>query len=70
MITKKKLENFLDKPVKLVNFEDNTFYGWFVKRDNVYLVLPFDWSNQSIYGFRASHIKSIKHLTNEYEIRR
>jgi len=63
MVTKKKLENFLDNPVKLVNFEDGTFYGWFVKRDNVYLVLPFDW-HQRIYGFRASHIKSIMFLTN------
>ena len=69
MITKKKLENFLDKPVKLVNFEDGTFYGWFVKRDNVYLVLPFDWCNQCIYGFRASHIKSIMFLTNGLEVK-
>lgn len=63
MITKKKLENFLDKPVKLVDLEDETFLGWFVKRGNVYLILPFDW-HQSIYVFRASHIKSIMFLTN------
>lgn len=68
MLTKKKLENFLDKPVKLVDFEDATFYGWFVKRDNTYLVFPFDWTHH-IYGFRASHIKSIMFLTNGLEVK-
>lgn len=62
-MTKERLENFLYNPVKLVDSENETFSGWFVKRDNVYLVLPFDW-HQFIYGFRASHIKSITFLTN------
>lgn len=63
MITNKKLENFLDMPVELIDLYGKIYSGWFVKRGRVYSVLPFDW-HESIFVFRASHIKSIMFLTN------
>ena len=70
MITSKKLENFINMPVKLTNYDDTNFYGWFIKgtMKYYYILLPFTdiWNT---YSFRASHIKSIKFLTNDYEIR-
>lgn len=70
MITSKKLENFINMPVKLIDCDDRILYGWFIKgtMKYYYVLLPFNdiWNT---YSFRASHIKSIKFLTNGYEIR-
>lgn len=69
MITIKKLECFVKSAVELIDIDGEVHYGWFIKDGNKYELYPFD-SIKNIYAFKASHIKSIKHLINGYEIRR
>lgn len=68
MITKKKLEKFINTPVELLDIDDEKYSGWFIKSNNTYLLLPFDW-NECVHDYRASHIKAIKFLTNGFEIK-
>lgn len=65
-MTKNKIELALNCPVELVDFENEVFQGYLVYTKDWkggYLVLPFDYK-KDIYFFKASHIKSIKHLRN------
>ena len=70
-MTKERLEAFINQPVELVTVDEDTFSGYFVidkYKANYYVILPFDW-HESVYAFRASHIKSIKFLNNGYTIK-
>lgn len=69
MITIKKLECFEKSAVELIDIDGGIYQGWFIKDGNKYELYPFN-NFTAIYIFKASHIKSIKHLTNGYEIRR
>ena len=67
-ITNEILKNFNESAVELTDLNNNTRYGWFIIRKNDYLLLPFGtiWNT---YSYKVSHIKSIKHLTNNFEVK-
>ena len=70
-MTRERLEAFINQPVELVTIDGDTYSGYFVinkYKVNYYAVLPFDW-HESVYAFRASHIKSIKFLNNGHMIK-
>ena len=64
-ITNEILNNFNQCPVEVVNYNGVARKGWFIKIDNEYKLFPFDtiWN---VYVYKASQIKSIKHLTNNF----
>lgn len=69
MITREKLENFLGHAVELEDCNKHIVKGWFIKTEpKLYSIFPLDdiWR---VYGFRLSHIKRIKFLTNGFEIK-
>lgn len=67
-ITKEILKNFDQSAVEVVDCNYSTHRGWFIKINNEYKLFPFDtiWS---VYVYKVSHIKSIKHLTNNFEVK-
>ena len=67
-ITNEILKNFNQSAVEVVDCNGFAHRGWFIKINNEYKLFPFDdiWS---VYVYKVSHIKSIKHLTNNFEIR-
>lgn len=67
-ITSELLNNFNQCPVEIVDYNDSTHRGWFIKIDNKYKLFPYDtiWV---VYSYRVSDIKSIKHLTNNFEVK-
>jgi len=67
-ITTKTLTNFNQSAVEITNLNNISHKGWFIKIDNEYKLFPFDtiWN---VYVYKASHIKSIKHLTNNFELK-
>ena len=67
-ITTKTLTNFNQSAVEITNLNNISHKGWFIKIDNKYKLFPFDtiWN---VYVYEASHIKSIKHLTNNFELK-
>jgi len=67
-ITTKTLTNFNQSAVEVTNLNNISHKGWFIKIDNKYKLFPFDtiWN---VYVYEASHIKSIKHLTNNFELK-
>ena len=67
-ITTKTLTNFNQSAVEIIDWNNISHKGWFIKIDNEYKLFPFDtiWN---VYVYKASHIKSIKHLTNNFELR-
>lgn len=59
------------KYVKLVNFEDEVFFGWFVpdiRCPKSYFILNKEYGG--IYVFLRSHIKSITYVNNNYTLRK
>ena len=67
-ITNKTLINFNQSAVEITDWNNVTRKGWFIKIDNEYKLFPFDtiWN---VYVYKASHIKLIKHLTNNFEVK-
>ena len=67
-ITTKTLTNFNQSAVEITDWNNISHKGWFIKIDNEYKLFPFDtiWN---VYVYKASHIKSIKHLTNNFEVK-
>ena len=67
-ITNEVLKNFNQCPVEVVDCYNITHRGWFIKIDNQYKLFPYDtiWN---VYVYKASHIKSIKHLTNNFDVK-
>lgn len=68
-ITNEVLKNFDQSPVEVVDCNGFAHRGWFIKIDNQYKLFPYDtiWN---VYVYKVSHIKSIKHLTNNFEVKR
>lgn len=67
-ITNKILENFNECSVEVVDCNNSTHRGWFIKIGKEYKLFPFD-SIWYVCVYKASHIKSIKHLTNDFEVK-
>lgn len=67
-ITREVLKNFNQCPVEVVDCYGVAHRGWFIRIDNKYKLFPYDtiWT---IYGYKVSDIKSIKHLTNNFEVK-
>ena len=70
-LTRKNIECFNLCAVSLVDIDNHKREGWLVidyEKDE-YKILPFDdiWN---IYNYKFSHIKSIKHCTNGYELKK
>ena len=67
-ITTKTLTNFNQSAVEITDWNNVSRKGWFIKIDNEYKLFPFDtiWN---VYVYKASHIKVIKHLTNNFELK-
>lgn len=68
-ITNEILKNFDQCPVEVVDCNGIAHRGWFIKIDGIYKLFPYD-SIWCTYVYRVSHIKSIKHLTNDFEVKR
>ncbi len=66
-ITNEILKNFNECPVEVVDCSGSTHRGWFIKIGKEYKLFPFD-SIWYVCVYKASHIKSIKHLTNDFGI--
>lgn len=66
-ITKEILNNFNQCPVEVIDCYGIVHRGWFIKIDNQYKLFPYDtiWV---VYCYKVSDIKSIKHLTNNFEV--
>ncbi len=66
-ITDEILKNFNECPVEVVDCKGLAHRGWFIKIDNKYKLFPYNdiWN---VYVYKASHIKSIKHLTNNFKV--
>ena len=67
-ITSEILKNFDQSAVEVTDCNGSTHRGWFIKIDGRYKLFPYDdiWS---VYAYKVSHIKSIKHLTNDFEVK-
>ena len=67
-ITNEILKNFNQCPVEVVDIWNKINRGWLIKIGNEYKLFPFNdiWV---VYVYKVSHIKSIKHLTNNFEIK-
>lgn len=67
-ITKETIKNFDESAVEIVDYLNNVHRGWFIIKNYRYKLFPFDtiWA---VYTFKLSHIKSIKHLTNNFELK-
>ena len=67
-ITIKTIINFNQSAVEITDWNNISHKGWFIKIDNEYKLFPFDtiWN---VYVYKASQIKSIKHLTNNFELK-
>lgn len=67
-ITNELLNNFNQCPVEVVDCNGFAHRGWFMKINNEYKLFPYD-SIWNVYTYKVSHIKSIKHLTNNFEVK-
>ena len=63
-----QLKKFLGHAVELVDSHNRTYQGWLIKEGRFYNLYPLGdiWH---IYTYLASHIKTIKFLTNGYKER-
>lgn len=63
MYTKAAINKYaLYHAVKVVDNDENAYYGWLVPFENWYMVLPFNTYNRVYLKIRD--IKAIYHLTN------
>ena len=67
-LTKETIKNFDESAVEIVDCFNNVHRGWFIIKNYRYKLFPFDtiWT---VHTFKLSHIKSIKHLTNNFELK-
>ena len=68
-LTSKTIKYFDLTPVKLVDNNDTTYYGYLVCRNNNYILLPFN-NKFARYSFKLNAIKSITYLTNYVRLSR
>ncbi len=68
-LNKETIKNFIECPVEIIDCNNKVNKGWLIQKDDIYKLLPFDtiWN---VYVYKISHIKSIKHLTNNFQLRR
>ena len=68
-LNRETIVNFDLKPVEVTDIHGEKWRGHFVIRGKKYYVLPFN-DFFTTYVFHLSHIKAIKHLTNNVVIKR
>ena len=66
-ITKEILKNFNECAVQVVDTYNNSHLGWFICNKGKYKLFPLNtiWET---YTYKVSHIKSIRHLTNNFKV--